>query len=99
LAVVTTLAVAMLVIGAASTQNPEDELRSKVASIRYLPLAEQARIQGDVHLEIKSGVVKILPGHPLLSQNASESAQDFESLLPGRDLDVTFILYLPHPSR
>lgn len=37
------------------------------------PLAEQARIQGDVQLEIKSGVVKILSGHPLLSQTPSKA--------------------------
>ena len=49
--------VALVLVGAASAQTPEDGLRSTINAVHYARLAEQARIQGDVHLNVKSGVV------------------------------------------
>ncbi len=66
--------VVFVLVGAASAQTPEDELRSEIKAVRYAPLAEQARIQGDVHLNVKSGVVTLFSGHPILAPIAVESA-------------------------
>jgi hypothetical protein len=79
-----------LVIGTASAQIPGDVLRSKIGSVRYAPLAEQARIQGDVHLDLKSGVVTVLSGPPLLAPIAAESAKSFALFQGGADIDVTY---------
>jgi hypothetical protein len=85
-----TFALAMLFAGAAFAQTPVGELRSKLASIRYAPLAEAARVQGDVHLRIDSGVVTLLSGPPLLAQTAIESAKAFGSIQSGVDIDLTY---------
>ncbi|HET9320628.1 MAG TPA: hypothetical protein VFO27_12665 [Bryobacteraceae bacterium] len=82
--------VALVLAGAASAQTPEDGLRSKIKAVRYAPLAEQARIQGDVHLNVKSGMVTILSGHPILSPIAVESAKAFGSIQGKTDVDMTY---------
>ena len=78
---------ALLVSGRASTQIPEKVLRSKLGSVPYPRLAEVARIQGDVHLSVKSGVVTVHSGHPLLTLTATENAKSFEA---GPDIDLTY---------
>ena len=83
-------AVAFVLVGAASAQTPEDGLRSKITAVRYAPLAEQARIQGDVHLDVESGVVTILSGHPLLAPIAVESAKALGSIQSKTDFDMTY---------
>ncbi len=82
--------VVFVLVGAASAQTPEDELRSEIKAVRYAPLAEQARIQGDVHLNVKSGVVTILSGHPILSPIAVESAKAFGSIQGKTDFEMTY---------
>jgi hypothetical protein len=84
------LAVTFLVVGAALAQTPEDGLRSQIATARYAPLAEQARIQGDVHLKLNSGVVTVLSGHPLLAPIAVESAKAFGPVQGSTEFDVTY---------
>jgi hypothetical protein len=84
------LAVKFLVVGEALAQTPEDVLRSQIATARYAPLAEQARIQGDVHLKLNSGVVTVLSGHPLLAPIAVESAKAFGPVQGRTELDVTY---------
>lgn len=74
----------------ASAQTPEDGLRSEIKAVHYAPLAEQARIQGDVHLNVKSGVVTLLSGHPILAATAVESAKAFGSIQGQTDLDITY---------
>jgi hypothetical protein len=86
----TALAVTFLVVGAALAQTTEDGLRSQIASVRYAPLAAQARIQGDVHLRLNSGVVTVLSGHPLLAPIAVASAKAFGPAQGGTELDVTY---------
>ena len=93
------IVVALVLVGAASAQTPEDGLRSRIKAVQYAALAEQARIQGDVHLDVKSGVVTLLSGHPLLAKIAVESAQAFGSIQGETDLEVTFILSLSIPPR
>lgn len=82
--------IALILVGAASAQTPEDGLRSKIKSVHYAPLAEQARIQGDVHLNVKSGVVTLLAGHPLLAPIAVESAKAVGSIQGETDLEMIY---------
>src|SRR5690348_9309252 len=85
-----TLAVAWLLVWSAFGQIPEDALRVKVRSALYGALAEQARIQGDVHLSLKSGVVTVLSGHPLLALAAVASAKSFVSIQGVPDLNLVY---------
>jgi hypothetical protein len=94
-----TFTVECLLVGAVFAQTTEDELRSKITTVRYAPLGEQARVQGDVHLNINSGVVTILSGHPLLARTAVESAKTFGSIPGGMDLDVTYHFVLVDTTR
>jgi hypothetical protein len=80
----------VFVYGAAFAQTQADELRSRIGSVHYPPLAEAARVQGDVHLNLNSGVVTILSGPPLLVRTAVESAQAFGSILGEGEIDVTY---------
>jgi len=59
-------------------------------SVRYPPLAEAARVQGDVHLKISSGVVTVFSGPPLLVQTAVESAKALGSIQDEANLEVTY---------
>jgi len=81
---------ALVLVGAASAQTTEDRLRSEIKAVHYAPLAAQARIQGDVHLSVKSGVVTLLSGHPLLAPLAVESAKAFGSIQGKTDVDLTY---------
>jgi hypothetical protein len=85
-----TSTVACLLVAAAFAQTAEEGLRSRITTVRYAPLAEQARIQGDVHLNLNSGVVTLLSGHPLLTPMAVESAKAFGSIPGQTDVDVTY---------
>jgi hypothetical protein len=82
--------VALVLVGAASAQTTEDGLRSTIKAVHYPPLAEQARIQDDVHLNVKSGVVTLLSGHPILAPTAVESAKAFGSIQGETDLEMTY---------
>jgi len=82
--------VALFVVRAVAAQTSADELRSKSIDVRYLHLAEQARIQGDVHLRLASGVVTVLSGHPLLAPTAVNSARLFVSVLGSKEFDLTY---------
>ena len=81
---------ALVLARAASAQIPEDELRSTIKAVPYASLAAQARIQGDVHLNLKSGVVTILSGHPLLAPLAVSSAKALGSIQGKTDVDMTY---------
>ena len=78
-----------LLAGAVLAQT-EDGLRSRIASVRYSPLAEMARIQGDVRLRVNSGVVALVSGHLLLAPLAIENAKKFGSIQGQANLDVTY---------
>ena len=80
----------MLVVRVALAQTEGGEPASKFTEVRYPPLAEQARIQGDVHLRIGSGVVTVVVGHPLLVSRAVENANSLKSMLSEMNLDVTY---------
>jgi len=86
----TALAVHVLIVGAVLAQATEDRLRSQIANVRYLPLARQARIQGDVHLKLNSGVITVLSGHPLFTPLAVESTKEFGTIQGRTELDVTY---------
>jgi hypothetical protein len=81
--------VACAVAAGAFGQTSEEELGSKLTNVHYPPLAEQARIQGDVHLSLNSGMVAVVSGHPLLSRTAMESAKAFATDNP-TILDMTY---------
>jgi hypothetical protein len=91
--------VAYLLVAAAFAQTAEDTLRSKLTSVRYAPLAEQARIQGDLHLNLNGGVVTVVSGHPLLAPMAVESAKVFGSIQSQTSLDVTYHFVLADTTR
>jgi hypothetical protein len=80
----------LLLVQAAFAQTPEAELKSKIAHVRYAPLAEQAWIQGDVHLKINSGVVTVVSGHPLLANTAVQSVKSFGPIQGKSDVDMTY---------
>ncbi len=81
---------ALLIAGAAFAQSPDDDLRSKIASVRYPPLAEAARVRGDVHLKVSDGAVTFLDGHPLLAPTSVEATKSFAPLLGSANIDVTY---------
>jgi hypothetical protein len=74
----------------ALAQPPENELRSNLAGVRYSPLAEAARIQGDVRLEVTTGIVTLLSGHPLLARTAMESAAVLGSIRGPASVTLTY---------
>ena len=80
----------VLLVRVAAAQTSEAELTSKIAGVRYAPIAEAARIQGDVHLHLAPGGVSVLSGHPLLAPIAAESAKSFTPVQGEADLDVTY---------
>jgi hypothetical protein len=82
--------ISLALAGAVSAQTSEAGLRSKIKAVRYVPLAEQARIQGDVHLNVKAGVITLLSGHPLLAPMAIESAKGFGSIKGKTDIDMKY---------
>jgi hypothetical protein len=82
--------VACLLIGTTFAQSAEDMLKSKLTSVHYPPLAEQARIQGDVRLNLNTGVITVVSGHPLLTAIAVASAKAFGSVQAQTNLDVTY---------
>jgi hypothetical protein len=68
----------------------DDGLRAKVATVHYPPLAEMARIQGDVRLEANSGVVTLVSGHPLLAPLAIDNAKALGPIQGQTKLDITY---------
>lgn len=84
------LVVVLVLVGAASAQTLEDELRPEIKAVHYAPLAEQARIQGDVHLNVKSGAVTLLLGHPLLAAIAVESAESLRPIQGKTDFEMIY---------
>lgn len=82
--------IACLLAGAAFAQTVEDVLKSKLASVHYAPLAEQARIQGDVRLDLNTGAITVVSGHPLLVPIAVASAKAFGSVQGQTNLEVTY---------
>lgn len=84
-----TCAIGCLLVRAALAQT-EGGLRAKVATVHYPPLAESARIQGDVRLEVDSGVVTLVSGPPLLAPRAMDNAKRLGSIEGQTKLDVTY---------
>jgi len=82
--------IALIFAEAASAQTPDEGLRSKIRAVHYPRLAEQARIQGVVHLNVKSGVVSVVGGHPLLYPTAIESAKVLGSIQGNTDVEMTY---------
>lgn len=75
-------------------QSAEETVRSNLASMKYPLLAEQARVQGVVHVKIESGRVTLLSGHPLLAPSAIANSDQLTSILgnPYADLTYHFVL-------
>ena len=71
-------------------QTAEDVLKSKLTSVHYFLLAEKARIQGDVRLNLNNGLITLISGHPLLAPPAVESAKAFGSIQSQTRLDLTY---------
>jgi hypothetical protein len=88
-AVEKTCTIGCLLVCAALGQT-EGSLRTKAVTIRYPPLAEVARIEGDVRLEANSGAVTLVSGHPLLAPLAIANAKTLGSLQGQTKLDMTY---------
>lgn len=84
-----TCTIGCLLVGAALAQT-EDGLRSRIATVHYPKLAEQARIQGDVRVMVSSGVVTLVSGHPLLAPPVIENAKTIGSIQGQANFDVTY---------
>jgi len=84
------LIVALLLVQAAFAQTSEADLRARIIDLHYPPLAEQARISGDVHLKVASGAVTVLSGHPLLAPVAAENAKSLASILGKAETELTY---------
>jgi hypothetical protein len=84
-----TCTIGCLLVSAALGQT-EGDLRAKVAAIRYPPLAETARIQGDVRLDVNFGVVTLVSGHPLLAPRAIDSSKTLGSIQGQTKFDMTY---------
>jgi hypothetical protein len=85
-----TFLVAGVFCWAASAQNVGDALKSTITGVHYGPLAEAARVQGDVRLNVNSGRVTVVSGHPLLAQTAVENAKALGSMAGTTNLDLTY---------
>ena len=85
-----TAVITLGLIWSASAQTTEDELRSKLARVRYSPLAESARIQGEVALRFNAGVATIISGHPILTKTAVESAKELGLGKSGTDFKALY---------
>jgi hypothetical protein len=83
------LILACLFVGTAVAQTAEDLLSSKLTTVRYHPLAQQARIQGDVRIRVTNGVSTVISGHPLLAPTAVAIVDAVGSVQSQTDLDVT----------
>jgi len=78
----------------AALAQTDGGLRAKVAAVHYPPLAEAARVQGDVPLEVNSGVVTLVSGHPLLAEVAIENAKTLGSIEGQTKFDITYHLVI-----
>ena len=94
-----TSTVACLLVAGVFAQTAEDTVRSKLTSVRYTPLAEIARIQGDVHLNLTGGVVTVVSGHPLLAPIAVESAKAIGPIESQTSFNVTYHFVLVDTAR
>lgn len=84
-----TFTIGCLFVSAALAQT-ENGLRAKVATLHYPGLAELARVQGDVRLEVTSGEVTLLSGDPLLASVAVDNAKTFGLIQGQTMLDMTY---------
>lgn len=94
-----TCILAWLLVGAAFAQTREEALKSKLTSVHYAPLAELARIQGDVRLIVSHGAITVVSGHPLLTPIATASVKGFGSAQSESTLDVTYHFVLVDTAR
>ncbi len=92
------LVAGLLIASIAVAQSPTDDLRSKVTSVRYPPLAQAALIEGDVHMILKSGEVTLISGPPLLVRTAPESAKSFGPVRGGVEVDVIYHFVFAKPT-
>jgi hypothetical protein len=81
---------AFLLAGACLAQLPENDLQTAIRRIRYLPLAEVARVQGDVRLKSDAGTITVISGPPLLAQAAVGETKTFAQLLVNGSFDLTY---------
>jgi hypothetical protein len=81
---------ALLLAGAVFAQTPEDGVISRAAGVHYPPLADAARVQGDVHLIRNAGVVTLISGPPLLAQTAINSAKAVVAMQGENSLELTY---------
>jgi hypothetical protein len=83
-------AVAIWVAATAHAQISDEVLGFKIAGVRYPPLGESARVQGDIHLDLSSGAVSNVSGPPLLRQTAIENAKAIAAVPGVTNLELTY---------
>ena len=67
-------------------------ITTKVEAWKYPNLARQARIQGDVRLQFRSGVPGVTSGHPLLAPSALENLKSLGELPDAANVVYHFVL-------
>ena len=77
-------------IGVLAQDNPG--VTARVEAWKYPQLARQARIQGDVRLQFRSGVPGVTSGHPLLAPSALENLKSLGDLPDAANLVYHFVL-------
>jgi hypothetical protein len=82
--------IALLNVGLVLAQDRQPSLTSAIADVRYPPLAEAARVQGDVYLSVRAGTVSVKSGSPLLVRTAVESAKALIPVLGEADVTLKF---------
>ena len=84
----TSLMLALFVAGAAPAQTSKEGLRSRIAGRHYPPLAEAARVQGDVMVKLNSGAVAVLRVFGRKTVKMALQYQCQEGAPPANDLKI-----------
>lgn len=82
--------VGALIAWAAGAQTVGDEVRAKMAAVKYPQIAQTARIQGDVKITVSDGEATAALGPPMLLPTAIRAALAIAPLLDRAKVDVTF---------
>ena len=86
----------LLAFAAGTAFGQDAAMIASVERLRYQPLAEQARVQGDVHLRGGLDGITVLSGHPLLVAGARENFIQLAKIA-GHDIVAVYHFTLAEP--
>src|SRR3569623_1610354 len=70
-------------------QSMAEQIKSRIGAVHYVPLAEMARVQGDVRISYHSDIVAVLSGPPLLVPLARQTTVSLVPLIGMGDSEFT----------